>query len=167
MTQAPEPGWYSDPELEGRLRYWDGAAWTEHLAAPQPTAPFAPPPQPPAAFPRYGAPQPHHVTLFTNPYEKPARTKRRALEDALSTGERVRAAAIDAALIVPFVVLGLGFGPLLGWIAGNSASAHHAYRVGGIVLAVILGLGVIVWNFLIRDITYGTDVVVDLKKQAP
>jgi hypothetical protein len=27
-----EAGWYVDPVREGRLRYWDGAAWTEHVS---------------------------------------------------------------------------------------------------------------------------------------
>ncbi|MBA3421799.1 MAG: DUF2510 domain-containing protein [Thermoleophilaceae bacterium] len=27
---APAADWYSDPRSEARLRYWDGAAWTEH-----------------------------------------------------------------------------------------------------------------------------------------
>jgi hypothetical protein len=26
------PGWYGDPTREGRLRYWDGSAWTEHVS---------------------------------------------------------------------------------------------------------------------------------------
>ena len=33
---APIPGWYADPRDASRLRYWDGAVWTEHLAPRQP-----------------------------------------------------------------------------------------------------------------------------------
>ena len=28
----PTPGWYSDPEVPGQQRYWDGERWTEHVA---------------------------------------------------------------------------------------------------------------------------------------
>lgn len=40
MTQIPA-GWYSDPAQThaARLRYWDGARWTEHVHDPQPPAP--------------------------------------------------------------------------------------------------------------------------------
>jgi uncharacterized RDD family membrane protein YckC len=30
---AAAPGWYDDPERQARLRYWDGAAWTQHTSA--------------------------------------------------------------------------------------------------------------------------------------
>ncbi|WP_370892419.1 DUF2510 domain-containing protein [Janibacter sp. GXQ6167] len=36
-------GWYPDPEQHGQIRYWDGAAWTEHRQ-PMP-ADFGPPQQ--------------------------------------------------------------------------------------------------------------------------
>jgi uncharacterized Tic20 family protein len=29
------PGWYPDPNAPGRQRWWNGMAWTEHVAAPQ------------------------------------------------------------------------------------------------------------------------------------
>lgn len=30
---GPAPGWYNDPQLEARLRYWDGTAWTSQTSA--------------------------------------------------------------------------------------------------------------------------------------
>lgn len=64
MTQTPA-GWYADPDPSstgsGRLRYWDGQQWTEHLhdAAPpvQPEQPAEPVPLP--TYPTYpGTPEP-------------------------------------------------------------------------------------------------------------
>lgn len=31
--QTPPPGWY--PDDSGQQRYWDGSAWTDHVAEPQ------------------------------------------------------------------------------------------------------------------------------------
>jgi len=47
-------GWHGDPTREGRLRYWDGTAWTEHVSEGGDTAtdPIAGiPPAPPAPAP--------------------------------------------------------------------------------------------------------------------
>ena len=33
---ALEAGWYPDPLVAGRLRWWDGEAWTEHVASGRP-----------------------------------------------------------------------------------------------------------------------------------
>src|SRR5690242_11436208 len=57
MTSGPEvapPGWHGDPDPAappGRLRYWDGRGWTEHVSSPQPPPPPPPPPAPPPAPP--------------------------------------------------------------------------------------------------------------------
>ena len=39
MDDRPAAGWYSDPSTSGiaRLRYWDGSAWTEHVAVGEPS----------------------------------------------------------------------------------------------------------------------------------
>ena len=42
MTQTPAD-WYPDPSDDHRLRYWDGSAWTAHVApAPVPARPTGP-----------------------------------------------------------------------------------------------------------------------------
>jgi hypothetical protein len=53
MNQVP-PGWYQDPQGPGQ-RYWDGIAWTEHVAPGQAAAPV--PPQSPYAGGPGAAPQ--------------------------------------------------------------------------------------------------------------
>ena len=44
-SASPQSGWYPDPSGDGRLRYWNGSAWTNDWAAPTPSSAGAPPPQ--------------------------------------------------------------------------------------------------------------------------
>lgn len=41
---APDAGWYADPRDGGRLRYWDGSSWTDHVAPREASAPALGPP---------------------------------------------------------------------------------------------------------------------------
>lgn len=62
MTPA---GWYNDPAGSGHLRWWDGTAWSAHLA-PQPTPAPAPVPTPVApAPPVVLAPVAYEPTVMT------------------------------------------------------------------------------------------------------
>ncbi len=74
MNETPA-GWYDDGYTPGRLRYWDGTAWTEHLAPAAAPVPSVAPGESPrerlpapvafdpdyrpqhAQFPRNGFPQ--------------------------------------------------------------------------------------------------------------
>lgn len=58
---APAAGWYADPSDATKLRYWDGAQWTDHTQPappPQSGAPVGPPITPLPAESSYGVPPP-------------------------------------------------------------------------------------------------------------
>ncbi|MGH1548398.1 DUF2510 domain-containing protein [Leifsonia poae] len=75
------PGWYADPSGPGTVRYWDGAAWTQHVQ-PVPVAPV--PTYPPQSYPYYAPAVPVKnskatsalvwslVSLVINPFALPS-----------------------------------------------------------------------------------------------
>lgn len=113
MTQIPA-GWYPDPapqSLPGRLRYWDGAAWTEHThdpqPAPQPVAAY-PPAYPPAYPTPYGQPGYGQPSYAQAGYGAPATTPRRTTPDGQPLSgwwRRVLAVILDGFIQIPLYAL--------------------------------------------------------------
>lgn len=56
---SPGPGWYPDPGGSGWMRYFDGSAWTSHIAPPVPWFPYGNPAwaKPPWKGAQLGRPQ--------------------------------------------------------------------------------------------------------------
>jgi uncharacterized RDD family membrane protein YckC len=132
MTQSPA-GWYPEPDpayagQPGRLRYWDGQRWTEHVHEPEPPQPtppaypVAPPPptypvapQPPAypaapqptAYPSYGA--------YQQPYGQQSYYVPETESDNTPDGVplagwwwRVLARVLDGIIAIPLYVITAG-----------------------------------------------------------
>ncbi|WP_280346068.1 DUF4041 domain-containing protein [Nocardia abscessus] len=80
MSTVP-PNWYPDPQNEGYLRYWDGAAWTADRMTASAMDSIAPTPQDTAEAPK--------VPLFGA--RAHARRQSQELADALAENRRLRA----------------------------------------------------------------------------
>ena len=120
MTQAP-PGWYPDPDpssagAPGRLRYWDGTRWTEHLSGPPVPEPAASPgyPQDYGQQPSgYYAPAAYHDPYRAGMYDVPNRD---ATPDGVPLAGwwwRVLAVFLDGLILLPLYALVAA--PLLAW----------------------------------------------------
>ncbi|MGO4257738.1 RDD family protein [Marmoricola sp. RAF53] len=120
MTQVPA-GWYPDPNAPqsdgyGRVRYWDGVAWTEHVQMPTPAYAGPPAYQPPAyAYPASANPVP------STPDGVPL----------AGWWWRVLAQVIDGILLAPVVLLALApavasqWDELQRWFDQVSAAAEN------------------------------------------
>lgn len=162
VTTTPVPGWYDDPYQTSQLRYWDGRAWTEHVAAK--VNPAAPTPPPTGTFwaPQASAPQ---ATLYTNPAPLPPREAQPSNPHNLTTSERLNVLMIDLGCLLPFVVFGWLGGEAFGALSGDHHAADHAYQSAALVIAVVIGVGFALWNMWLRSPSIGTEFVVERRSQ--
>ncbi len=137
---SPEAGWYDDPELALRLRWWDGVRWTTHTRAkPVVEQPVAGAPRPdmssadalalPGATVPYTYSAPHSwspaVPSATDPFStSPGSVTTRALEYVPERSNTPAAWAlaltpivVALALVAALVLSGMNSGPVI-WIAG-------------------------------------------------
>jgi hypothetical protein len=91
-------GWY---ELQGELRYWDGAGWTEHRAALQPTQAYPVQAHPGQAYPGQAYPV--------------------VLSDARTNG-------VEMAFAWVFTVLSLGY--FLPWAVAATRGKSNSWAIG-------------------------------------
>jgi len=147
MSTAPTspPGWYQQPD--GTRRYWDGSAWTSHVAPAQPAygaalAYFAPP------SPQDGQPWPPIATspgrYAVGPGSEPLIT--------YGTGPHVVAPKSPGlALAASFLVPGLG--QLINGDIAKGVVFFVAYVVGIVAVIVLVGFLIVpvVWIWAMVD----------------
>ncbi|HWU33558.1 MAG TPA: RDD family protein [Marmoricola sp.] len=146
MSNVPA-GWYADPAVPNQQRYWNGAAWTEHIAPTLAQAPVAPPMA-------YGAPQ------FPAPIGMPV-----AGVSYAHWGKRVGGALIDAVLTWVVLIVGIvvwkviqsnnpaAWGPV-DHVDYSTGTAY--YTVGGLGILVIIvcllpGFAFALWNQVFKQ----------------
>lgn len=134
-------GWYPDPATPGQLRYWDGAQWTEHVAAVPQAAP--PPPPQPLPPPYYGYGAPHYA---------PAGYPGGAYAH---WGLRVAGYLLDGLLTVPFFIaaalIDANNTTTLFSASGSSSSSASSGTVAIALVLRLVGLGILGWNQCYRQ----------------
>ena len=133
MTQIPA-GWYPDPAPQttsGRLRYWDGLGWTEHLHDPQPPAPVHPQGPAPTYPPAYPSTYPEG---YAGSYAVPASSRSLTTPDGVRLAGwwwRVLARVLDGFIAIPLNVLAMTpvvvsqWSELRQWVDDLSYAADH------------------------------------------
>lgn len=104
---GPGPGWYADPAGSSGQRYFDGTAWTQHVAPP-PLAPPPPPPSPPPVppYPGYGAWAPPGYGVWAPPWKGAQLGRPPVGPGALAEpGRRLAARLLDGLLLLGVLVV--------------------------------------------------------------
>jgi hypothetical protein len=123
-TPAPPPGWYQDPSSPTLLRFFDGAAWTEHTA-PQPG-----PPQ--MAYGQHVVPPPRTSGTGAHPND--------AVHWLVPTGRTWQ--SIVAGYVALFAIVAWVLGPvalLFGVWALRASAQGGAHGRGRALFAIVVG----------------------------
>jgi hypothetical protein len=124
---AVAPGWYADPSGSGVPRWWDGAAWTAHVAPGHevPVSPGTAPPAPDSHYTVHGYAQveAHHDAGPTATVQEP------------------KSVGVAFLLTLFFGPLGMFYSTINGALIMTGALFVGA----AVVFLVTLGIGVLVW----------------------
>lgn len=151
---APDAGWYPDPADALRVRWWSGAAWTEHVR-PHPERVVPVPPSPPATLAQSATPAQPAYKVPATPITRPGAASAAAARP-LGRADRERQMrrnnpfaytglllALIAFLINPFAIpslLGTVFSAIgIARAAGIDPAVRYNGRVTSII-GLILGL---------------------------
>ena len=120
----PPPGWFPDPSGQPQLRWWDGAAWTSHTAAPS-----APVPSPVRV-----APQGKQVVTQAGVFELAGWWLRFA-------GYVIDAIILDVPLVVVGAIIGFADVATQTSVSGSRVVLGTGSEVLVVVVSVVLTIG--------------------------